>query len=97
MQPVSGYSPVAVSGTAAGTTVVSSHDAVLHSIFIPASSAGTLEFHNSATAAGAGTANLVFTLDNAQSDPDPIVLDMQFNRGITVILSGATDCIVMVG
>lgn len=97
MQPVSGYEPISVSGTAAATQVVRPRAAVLHSIFIPATSAGTLEFHNTSTATGTAAANLLFTLDNAQSDPRPIELDMNFNQGITVVVSGDTDCVVLVG
>lgn len=98
-QPVAGFEPLRVAGTAAGTTVVLDRNGVLGSVFCGVPTAGTVAFHESKTAAGAAAGNLLFTMDMNQSAGT--ALDSSTNNhfnwdvnGLTVIVSGTTDFVV---
>lgn len=94
MQPVSGYKFTNV--VAAGTTVLKDMNAVLHSVVLPGTYVGSIEFYDSATAAGTAASNLIYTmglpLTNAYKD---IQFDAQCRNGLTYVATGTPTVTVL--
>ncbi len=94
-QPVSGDQFTRISGTAAGTTVVSPDGATLKSVVWGGNFTGTLTFYNVGSAAGTTAANHVIALNNNTGTiPDGIYPNFQMRNGITVVVGGTTDMTV---
>lgn len=95
MQPVSGNQYKRISGTGAGTTVISDAPATLSSVVAGGNYTGTLSFYDTATAAGTTSANLLIALNNnVGSIPSGVYPNVQCKTGITVVVGGTTDALV---
>lgn len=76
----------------AGTTLVNENSGVLHSIFVPVSTAGTLDFYDSATKAGTSATNLILgTFPTIQGTPLLWNLDWNLKNGLVVVASGTVN------
>lgn len=94
------YQWTKISGTAAGTTVVSNRSGVLNNIVFPAAKTGTIALYDSATAAGTSLTNHIYTFDNnvnAGNVPASLEVKTRFKNGLVAIVSGTTDVVAMWG
>lgn len=86
-QPVSAAQYVNV-GTL-GTTVITDRSANLYSVVLPGTYVGSIEFYDSATAAGTAATNLIYNLGlpllNQYKD---IQLNLRTRFGLTIVATG---------
>ena len=96
MQPVSLYQYTRVSGTVAGSAVVSARAGSLANIVIGSNKEGTVTFYDAATAAGTSATNLIFNINNnTGSIPTNIDVNANIKNGIVAFKGGTTDLTVM--
>ena len=91
------YQWTRVSGTAAGTTLVSARSGVLNSIVIPAAKEGTVTLYDSSTAAGTTSTNHIISFSNnlnAAKIPASLPVDIRFKKGLVAVVGGTTDVTV---
>ena len=89
-QGISGYEYKTFA--AAGTTVCRVGPGVLHNLFIPVGTTGTVALYDSATAAGTASTNLIFTIPSIQGTPQNYVWDWQFRNGLVSVNTGNQNC-----
>lgn len=95
MQPESGYQKTSISG-GVGTTVVKNTSGVLHSVVIPGTYVGTLNLHDSATAAGTTATSQFLSLGLPTSSvPVSLPMDIGFRHGLTYQATG-TPAVLLV-
>ncbi len=91
-QPISGFQWTVVSGTAAGTTTITAHSAVLYGVFVSGATTGTVTFYDSAS----GTSAKSFDMVNTTFDqPTTVPFQVQFKKGITYATSGTTSMVAI--
>ena len=94
MQPNSGFQWVRISGTVAGTTVISVNSTMLHAVVVGENKTGTATFYNDGTTNTA--AQYMFAVQNTcGSLGHNIVVDAECNKGLTVATGGTTDLLVI--
>lgn len=94
-QPVSSSNYKHISGTAAGTTVISNQECSFNSVTFGGNYTGTLTFYDCDTEAGTTTANLLISVNNnSGSIPTTFSPAVQTNNGLTVVIGGTTDALV---
>lgn len=88
MQPTSGYQWTVVSG-GVGTAVVKNTNAVLKRVLIPGTYVGTINFHDSATAAGTTASSQVYSMGlPTTSIPQSIEVDANCRNGLLYQATG---------
>jgi len=93
MQPVSGYQFKRISGTVAGTTIISVESTNLHAILIGENKTGTVTFYNDGTTTT--TAQYMFALQNTCGTVGQnFIIDAQCPKGLTVATGGTTDLFI---
>ena len=92
MQPISGYNWTIVSGTAAGTTVVSSAGARLHAVIIPSTKTGTVTIYDDSAGA---TGNSIEVVNDTVVFPTALPLDFSMRYGIAAVKGGTTSMVVV--
>jgi len=87
------YSWQRISGTAAGTTVISPVSGNLKSVVIGQNKTGTVTFYDNAS----GTSSLLmFNLDNTiGSIPTSLSIDAHLRYGLVAVVGGTTDMTVI--
>jgi len=95
-QPVSMGKFTVVSGTAAGTTVVSASPCSLVRVFVPANRTGTVSFYDCATADGTTASGVITDITcTVGSIPTSIELGISTHEGITCVTGGTTNLVVI--
>lgn len=97
MQPVSGNQYTQISGTAAGTTVVSPAPVSTFSrVVFNQNQTGTVTFYDSATAAGSAATNLITTMNNnVGSIPTSVEVGLRTKNGLIAVVGGTTNFTVV--
>lgn len=91
-QPNSGYQWTQISGTIAGTTVITDRQATLSGVYFPYNTTGTVTLYDSPT----GTASKSIELRNTVgSIPTTLDLNLNFSNGITAITGGTTTMVAI--
>lgn len=86
-QPTSGGQYVFVS--AAGTTVVTNRDANLYNVLIPGTYIGSVEFYDSATAAGTAAGNKIYQVGlPGLNQNQSISINARTRNGLTYVATG---------
>lgn len=76
----------------AGTTLITENSGVFHSIFIPVSTAGTIDFYDTNTKAGTAASNLILgTLPTIQGTPILWDFDWNLKNGLVIVTSGTVN------
>lgn len=92
-QPVSGCDWSRVSGTAAGTTTLTTGNKTLARVVIGATKEGTVTFYDSSSGT---TASLLSAIGNTGgSIPTSVEIGARVKAGITCVQAGTTDMLVM--
>ncbi len=87
-----------VSGTAAGTSVISAAPICLGGIFIGQNKTGTVSMYDSATAAGTAAGNYMGDVENTcGTTPIGPLIGAWTHNGLTVFTSGTTDMLFIWG
>lgn len=96
-QPISGANYLRVSGTAAGTTVVSSSAVSNFLRVLPnQNQTGTVTFYDSATAAGTSAAGFIAIMNNnVGSLPTSVPIGIRTKNGLVAVVGGTTDVTVV--
>lgn len=85
-----------LSGTAAGTTVVSSIPGSFERLIVGGNKEGTATFYDSATAAGTSSTNFIVAVNNnSGSIPTSIEIGIRTKLGLTAVVGGTTDLTVV--
>ena len=94
-QPVSAAQWKRLSGTAAGTTVISETPATLCTVTAGGNYTGTITFYDASTAGGSSATNLMLAINN-NSGSVPVTIDpyVSTRNGIVAVLGGTTDVLV---
>lgn len=95
MQPVDGHEWQRISGTAAGTTNVLTRKGNFAGVFVPLAKTGTATFYDQN--AGTSAATLMFEISNAiaGSVPPYREVNARVKNGLTVVVGGTTDLVVL--
>ena len=92
-QPVSGVQWTKLSGTAAGTTILTTTPSVIQTITIPANNTGTVTFYDSVS--GTASTTEVFSLAcTTGTIPTTLRPGLQTKKGIVAVLGGTTNMTV---
>lgn len=92
IQPNAGYQWFNISGTAAGTAVITNKQATLAAVYIPANNTGTVTFYDSAT--GTAAKSIAFA-NTVGSIPTNIWLNINFSNGIAYTVGGTTSVVAI--
>lgn len=94
-QPVSQNQWSRISGTAAGTTVISASPSALMSVTAGGNYTGTISFYDVATAAGSTSTNFMLAINNnSGSVPYTISPQVWAKNGLVAVVGGTTDVLV---
>ena len=95
MQPSSGYQYTTI-GTGVGTNVVKGSSGVLERIVIPGTYVGTLNIHDSLSAAGTSATSQILSLGlPTTSIPQTIELGVECRNGITYQATGTPVAVLV--
>lgn len=85
-----------VSGTAAGTTVISARSGMFLRVISGNNKTGTATFYDSSTAAGSAATNYIIAVNNT-SGTEPVGLEVgtRFKNGLIAVVGGTTDMTVI--
>lgn len=76
----------------AGTTLITETSGVLHSVFVPVSTAGTIDFYDTNTKAGTAASNLILgTFPTIQGTPLLWEFDWNLKKGLVIVTSGTVN------
>lgn len=96
MQLPEGAQYYRISGTAAGTTVIKPSKTALYGIVIGQTKTGTVTFYDNATGtASGGLMDVVNATAGAGAIPTSIEVGARLRNGLTVVVGGTTDMLVM--
>jgi hypothetical protein len=88
-----------ISGTAAGTTVITNRYGYLDKVVLPATKTGTVTFYDCSTAAGTTAANQIMgefsNAVNAANLPYVLPFGGRFEKGLVAVVGGTTDITVV--
>lgn len=85
-----------VSGTAAGTTVITPNPGSFERIIVGDNKTGTATFYDSATAAGTASTNLIIAVNNnSGSIPMSVEVGCRVKSGLVAVLGGTTALTVI--
>lgn len=91
-----------LSGTAAGTTVISDRNCYMARIIFPGTATGTAIFYDTRVATGTTAGNQFFTIDQnkigtAGGWTPALEVGARMNNGITAVVSGTVNMFVIWG
>lgn len=95
MQLPEGAQYYRVAGTTAGTTVIKAEKTALYNIVIGQTKTGTVTFYDNASGTASGYLMDVINSAAAGGLPVSLVINARLRKGLTVVVGGTTDMLVM--
>ena len=92
------YGYTRISGTAAGTSLVTDRSMVLAGIFIGQNKTGTVSLYDSATTGGTSSSNFMGDIQNTcGSVPVGSKINASLRKGLVAVTGGTTDMLLIWG
>lgn len=85
-----------LSGTQAGTVLISDHSGALGNVILPANKTGTVDFYDSDTLAGTSSSNLIFSVPQTSGTiASNMMCGFRLRKGLVAVSGGTTDMTIV--